>query len=79
LFNNNSSVYLHDTPAKSGFTKTMRALSHGCVRLGDPQALAKIVFGEGATYDKIVKAMSEDNPKPTTIDVPKKCLFISPT
>jgi murein L,D-transpeptidase YcbB/YkuD len=30
------------------------------------------VFGEGATFDKIVKAMSEDNPDPTTIDVPKK-------
>jgi len=72
LFNNNSSVYLHDTPAKSGFTQTMRALSHGCVRLGDPQALAKVVFGEGATYDKIVKAMSEDNPEPTTISLPKK-------
>jgi murein L,D-transpeptidase YcbB/YkuD len=72
LFNNNSSVYLHDTPAKSGFTQTMRALSHGCVRLGDPQALAKVVFGEGATYDKIAKAMSEDNPEPTTITVPKK-------
>ncbi|MES2061153.1 MAG: L,D-transpeptidase family protein [Bacteroidota bacterium] len=72
LFNNNSSVYLHDTPAKSGFTKAMRALSHGCVRLGDPQALAKVVFGEGATYDKIVKAMSEDNPEPTTIALPKK-------
>ncbi|MEB0263937.1 L,D-transpeptidase family protein, partial [Mucilaginibacter sp. 10I4] len=72
LFNNNSSVYLHDTPAKSGFTKTMRALSHGCVRLSDPQALAKVVFGEGATYEKIAKAMSEDNPEPTTISVPKK-------
>ncbi|MCO5936447.1 L,D-transpeptidase family protein [Mucilaginibacter sp. RB4R14] len=72
LFNNNSSVYLHDTPAKSGFVKTMRALSHGCVRLGDPKALAKAIFGEGATYEKIAKAMSEDNPEPTTISVPKK-------
>ncbi|MDB5126115.1 MAG: hypothetical protein JWQ85_347 [Mucilaginibacter sp.] len=72
LFNNNSSVYLHDTPAKSGFSQTMRALSHGCVRLGDPQALAKVVFGEGPTYDKIIKAMSEDNPEPTTIAVPNK-------
>jgi murein L,D-transpeptidase YcbB/YkuD len=72
LFNNNSSVYLHDTPAKSGFSQTMRALSHGCVRLGDPQALAKVIFGDGPTYDKISKAMSEDNPEPTTIAVPKK-------
>jgi murein L,D-transpeptidase YcbB/YkuD len=72
LFNNNSSVYLHDTPAKSGFSQTMRALSHGCVRLGDPEALAKVIFGDGPTYDKISKAMSEDNPEPTTIAVPKK-------
>jgi murein L,D-transpeptidase YcbB/YkuD len=50
----------------------MRALSHGCVRLGDPQALAKVIFGDGPTYDKISKAMSEDNPEPTTIAVPKK-------
>lgn len=72
LFNNNSSVYLHDTPAKSAFSQTMRALSHGCVRLGDPQALAKVVFGEGSTYDKIVEDMNEDNPNPTTLAVPKK-------
>jgi len=72
LFNNNSSVYLHDTPAKSAFGQTMRALSHGCVRLGDPQALVKAVFGEGATSEKIIKAMGEDNPEPTTMALPKK-------
>ncbi|MFD0766852.1 L,D-transpeptidase family protein [Mucilaginibacter lutimaris] len=72
LFNNNSSVYLHDTPAKSAFSQAMRALSHGCVRLGDPKALAKAVFGDGSTYEKIAKAMDEDNPEPTTIAVPKK-------
>ena len=72
LFNNNSSVYLHDTPAKSAFTQNMRALSHGCVRLGDPQALAKVIFGDGTTYNKIVQDMSQDNPDPTTLAVPKK-------
>ncbi|MES2266757.1 MAG: L,D-transpeptidase family protein [Bacteroidota bacterium] len=72
LFNNNSSVYLHDTPAKSKFGQAMRALSHGCVRLGDPKALAKAIFGDGPTYEKIAKAMDEDNPEPTTIAVPKK-------
>jgi murein L,D-transpeptidase YcbB/YkuD len=72
LFNNKSSVYLHDTPAKQAFNQTMRAVSHGCVRLGDPQGLAKVIFGEGTTYEKIAKAMTEDNPDPTTIAVPKK-------
>jgi len=37
---NNWSVYLHDTPSKSYFQRTNRALSHGCVRLADPIWLA---------------------------------------
>jgi L,D-transpeptidase YcbB len=28
-------IYLHDTPAKSGFAQTTRALSHGCIRVQD--------------------------------------------
>ncbi|WPU91769.1 L,D-transpeptidase family protein [Mucilaginibacter sabulilitoris] len=72
LFKNRSSVYLHDTPAKLAFRKAMRAVSHGCVRLGDPQGLAKNLFGEGEDFDTISKDMSEDNPEPTNIALPKK-------
>jgi len=72
LFKNKSSVYLHDTPAKSAFRKAMRAVSHGCVRLGDPQALAKNLFGEGEDFDTIVEGMAADNPDPTSIALPKK-------
>ena len=72
LFNNVSSVYLHDTPAKSAFLKAERDVSHGCVRLGDPQALALNLFGDGEKYKTIAQDMSEDNPDPTTIYLPKK-------
>ncbi len=72
LFNNKSSVYLHDTPVKSAFFRSMRAVSHGCVRLGDPQALALSLFGDGEKYKTIVTDMGEDNPDPTTIYLPKK-------
>jgi len=72
LFNNKSSVYLHDTPVKSAFNWKIRAVSHGCVRLGDPQGLALSLFGAGDKFDKIVKDMSENNPDPTTIYLPKK-------
>jgi murein L,D-transpeptidase YcbB/YkuD len=72
LFKNRSSVYLHDTPAKEAFGHAMRAVSHGCVRLGDPQGLAKNLFGEGEDYDTITKDMDEDNPDPTNIALPKK-------
>ena len=39
-FANPYSVYLHDTPLRQLFTRPYRALSHGCVRLESPFALA---------------------------------------
>ena len=46
MFSNPFSIYLHDTPSKSAFNKTQRAVSHGCVRLQDP-----ILFGEYLTQN----------------------------
>jgi murein L,D-transpeptidase YcbB/YkuD len=78
LFKNRSSVYLHDTPVKEAFKRKMRAVSHGCVRLGDPQGLACSLFGDGNKYDTIVKDMAEDNPDPTTINLkPKAPVYIT--
>lgn len=72
LFNNQSSVYLHDTPAKGAFNLPQRALSHGCVRLEKPLELAYALFGDGAKYELIKKDMSEPNPEATTLSLPKK-------
>lgn len=72
LFNNQSSVYLHDTPAKAAFDLPTRALSHGCVRLEKPLELAYALFGEGAKYETIKKDMAEPNPEATTLSLPKK-------
>jgi murein L,D-transpeptidase YcbB/YkuD len=78
LFNNRSSVYLHDTPAKDAFRLKMRAVSHGCVRLGNPNALALNLFGTGDKYDLITKDMASDNPEPTTINLsPKTPVYIT--
>ncbi|WNC73313.1 L,D-transpeptidase family protein [Thalassotalea psychrophila] len=41
---NNYSVYLHDTPVKSLFRQSNRALSHGCIRLEDASLLAKYLL-----------------------------------
>lgn len=38
---NSFGVYLHDTPSHSLFARDERALSHGCMRLEQPNALAK--------------------------------------
>lgn len=45
IFPNHHSVYLHDTPAKSLFTKARRAFSHGCIRVHKPHLLATTLLG----------------------------------
>jgi len=42
-FPNRFSVYLHDTPTKYLFKRTIRAFSHGCVRLSQPRELLKTI------------------------------------
>ncbi|MBS7563708.1 L,D-transpeptidase family protein [Mucilaginibacter sp. Bleaf8] len=72
LFKNKSSVYLHDTPAKLAFNKTMRAVSHGCVRVEKPLELAHALFGDSNKYQTIETAMNENNPEPTDLSLPRK-------
>lgn len=61
LFPNNYNIYLHDTPSKSGFTQTSRALSHGCIRLSEPFALAKLLLRDDPSWtdEKIKAAMNK--------------------
>ena len=40
-FANDYGVYLHDTPSRAAFDRASRAVSHGCVRVQRPFALAK--------------------------------------
>ncbi len=72
LFPNKSSVYLHDTPAQAPFKQTMRAVSHGCVRLEKPLDLAHVLFGDGDKYNQIEKDMNDSIPKARNISLPKK-------
>lgn len=70
LFNNQSAVYLHDTPAKAAFKLSMRAVSHGCVRLEKPLDFAHALFGDGAKYEQIKKQMSDTVAVATNISLP---------
>lgn len=72
IFNNTSSVYLHDTPVKSAFKKKNRAISHGCVRVEKPLELALALFGPGKTFDQIKTAMQRSYPRAKYIGLPAK-------
>lgn len=54
IFRNPFFIYLHDTPQKSKFEWSRRAVSHGCVRIEKP-----LDFGEFVLYEK--KKMSYDD------------------
>jgi murein L,D-transpeptidase YcbB/YkuD len=41
---NHLNVYLHDTPNHSLFSKSYRALSHGCIRLNEPTKFAEYLL-----------------------------------
>jgi murein L,D-transpeptidase YcbB/YkuD len=72
LFNNESSVYLHDTPAKAAFNQNMRAVSHGCVRVEQPLELARALFGEGPKFEKIKTGMESKREVAEDIALPEK-------
>ena len=44
IFPNKDNIYLHHTSAPGLFSRGYRALSHGCVRVESPQALAQFVL-----------------------------------
>jgi len=45
IFPNQHSVYLHDTPSKSLFSRSGRTFSHGCVRVEHPFDFAEVLLG----------------------------------
>ena len=63
LFPNSFNIYFHDTPAKSLFDKDVRAYSHGCIRLSDPEKLADYLLKDNSkwTPERIDTAMNNGN------------------
>ncbi|CAM4389700.1 L,D-transpeptidase catalytic domain [Pedobacter westerhofensis] len=53
IFDNGSSIYLHDTNNKSAFMQSNRAISHGCVRVERPLEFAEKLVDNKYQYDQL--------------------------
>ena len=81
LFPNPYDVYLHDTPADALFGRPGRAFSHGCVRVEQPEALAKWVLKDSPewTDEKILEAMHADEEEHVKLkqDIPVHIVYFT--
>ncbi|MGY3052292.1 murein L,D-transpeptidase YcbB/YkuD [Pedobacter sp. UYEF25] len=53
IFDNDFSIYLHDTNNKTAFRLGNRAISHGCVRVEKPLDFARMLVNSPYAYDKL--------------------------
>ena len=68
---NPHAIYLHDTLAKKHFFLNERAYSHGCIRLSDPDGMAKLLMTEdGYSPDDIRQALQNPRTHRVPIRVP---------
>lgn len=73
-------VYLHDTPGKSAFTRRIRALSHGCMRLEKPRELAvALLRPQGWTLAQIDAAIAQMTTRRIGLDKPVPLFVIHRT
>ncbi|MCE7053196.1 L,D-transpeptidase family protein [Algoriphagus sp. AGSA1] len=81
MFPNEHSVYIHDTPARSLFSREDRALSHGCIRIQNPATFAQLLLkGNGAwTPEKINAAMHQKHEQIVRLDrkIPVVLLYLT--
>jgi len=78
MFPNPYDVYLHDTPEKKFFSRDMRALSHGCVRVEKPLDLAEYVMKDDPNWprEKIVAAIKAGRNRDIQIPSPLNVFII---
>jgi murein L,D-transpeptidase YcbB/YkuD len=67
---NDQAIYLHDTPAKGGFGKDERALSHGCIRVKDIDRLAAELMSDGGDETRLDDALAQTDTR--TLQLPKR-------
>ena len=64
-FNNNFSIYLHDTNNRGAFNREKRTLSHGCIRVEKPFDLARFLLPDMGDWELDRLRLSMDLPPQT--------------
>jgi murein L,D-transpeptidase YcbB/YkuD len=65
VFPNAHDIYMHDTPSRNLFADTIRAYSHGCVRVQNPREFAEVLLGW--TQDDIAATISTGEALPVSL------------
>ena len=73
LFPNSYNIYLHDTPNHDLFTSSNRGLSHGCVRLAEPEKMAEWLLRADTVHypTKVIDSLMNNNPKEKWVTLDK--------
>ena len=54
---NSGNIFMHDTSQPKLFSRSERSLSHGCIRLSNPEAMTRFILtSEGWSEDKVNKS-----------------------
>jgi murein L,D-transpeptidase YcbB/YkuD len=71
LFPNSHDVYLHDTPSRSLFQRSRRDFSHGCIRVAEPELLARWVLApEGWDDAQVASALARKSERGVPVTQP---------
>ncbi|MEE9547853.1 MAG: L,D-transpeptidase family protein [Nitrosomonadaceae bacterium] len=71
IFPNKHSVYLHDTPSKSGFKRAERAFSSGCIRVQNPFHFAELLLADKPGWDRAKIDAVVESRKTTRVNLSK--------
>lgn len=75
MFPNKHAIYLHDTPSKSLFGRTERALSSGCIRIENPYDFGVLLLNNGQ-WDKARIQTTVDSGKTTSVSLDRPVTVI---
>ena len=71
-FPNDYAIYLHDTPHRELFAKTVRATSSGCIRVENPLQLVELLFNDPVRWNSAGIQKQLSNGRTENIRLPVK-------